>query len=203
MPKKRSVRKKALYWWNEQIAETRRRAGRIKRQLTKMKRRGREEEAVGLRENLRKVKKEMKALIRDAKEKAWTEFVETLNKDPWARPYKLVMGRLKPWTPPITETLEPEAVERIVAELFPGDDDLPPRRYELPAPWRENWQMKEEEMVWAVKRIGGVAKGPGPDRIPGAAFKMAIPHVGEDIRELMEGCLRGTSQRYGKRLPWS
>jgi len=189
MPKKRSVRKKALYWWNEQIAETRRRAGRIKRQLTKMKRRGREEEAIVLRENLREIKREMKALIRDAKEKAWTEFVDTLNKDPWARPYKLVMGRLKPWTPPITETLEPEAVERIVAELFPGDDDLPPRRYELPAPWRENWQMKEEEMVWVVKRIGGVAKAPGPDRIPGAA-KMAIPHVGEDIRELMEGCLR-------------
>lgn len=144
----------------------------------------------GSEKNLREVKKEMKALIRDAKEKAWTEFVETLNKDPWARPYKLVMGRLKPWTPPITETLEPEAVERIVAELFPGDDELPPRRYELPAPWRENWQMKEEEMVWAVKRIGGVAKAPGPDRIPGAALKMAIPHVGEDIRELMEGCLR-------------
>jgi len=37
-----------------------------------------------------------------------------------------------------------------------------------------------------VKRIGGVAKAPGPDRIPGAALKMAIPHVGEDIRELME-----------------
>ena len=137
MPKKRSVRKKALYWWNEQIAETRRRAGRIKRQLTKMKRRGREEEAIVLRVNLREIKREMKALIRDAKEKAWTEFVDTLNKDPWARPYKLVMGRLKPWTPPITETLEPEAVERIVAELFPGDDELPPRRYELPAPWRK------------------------------------------------------------------
>ena len=103
----------------------------------------------------------MKALIRDAKEKAWTEFVETLNKDPWARPYQLVMGRLKPWTPPITETLEPEAVERIVAELFPGDDELPPRRYELPAPWRENWQMKEEEMVWAVKMIGGGLQSAG------------------------------------------
>lgn len=37
----------------------------------------------------------------------------------WGRPNKLVLGMLRPWVPPLTQTLNPEFAERLVDTLFP------------------------------------------------------------------------------------
>lgn len=99
MPRRRTTYRRALYWWSEEIANARAEAGRLRRRLARHKSRGRYAEALELRAELNTKKRELKRLIRKAKETAWTEFLGTLNEDPWGRPYKMVTNRLKPWTP--------------------------------------------------------------------------------------------------------
>ena len=59
--------------------------------------------------------------IREAKARAWSELIAMIDHDPWGRPYRLVLGKLKPSTPPLTESLDPAMLERVLTTLFPRD----------------------------------------------------------------------------------
>lgn len=62
--------------------------------------------------------KELKPRIRKAKAKA--ELVKTVDYDPWGKPYKVVMKKLR--RPPATTTMEPQTVRNIAVILFPQED---------------------------------------------------------------------------------
>ena len=186
-----SVRKKALHWWNEEIAEARRRAGGTWRRLSRAKRRGRQDEAEVLRERLRAEKRLLRTAIRSAKEKAWTDFLETLDRDPWGRPYKLVTNKLKPWAPPETEALDPDFLREVVAALFPWGPPLEERTPERAIPWKEKWAVTEQELTVTAKKAGGIAKAPGPDGIPGVILRRSMAFWGERLGTLFTDCLRG------------
>lgn len=155
MPRRKLVKRRALHWWSEDIAEARRGTGRLWRRMSRARKEGRALNAENLREDLRVAKKELKRLIRSAKDRAWSDFLSTLDQDPWGKPYKLVTDRLKPWSPPMTKSLEPACVEDVVATLFPDGPAGTQRRNPGPAPWNENWELTEEEMVRAVAKLGG------------------------------------------------
>lgn len=57
-----------------------------------------------------------------AKEEAYGEFLATLDRDPWGRPYKLIRNKMK--RAPHTDSLEPELLERVVETLFPQAPDF-------------------------------------------------------------------------------
>jgi len=49
--------------------------------------------------------------------------VETLNEDPWGRPYKIVRKKLRKWTPPVTKSLHPRELDGVLDGLFPSVTD--------------------------------------------------------------------------------
>lgn len=60
--------------------------------------------------------------ISRAKSKVWDELLESLDRDPWGRPYRMVRERLRRRRTPLTETLEVEFLDDVVNTLFPPDD---------------------------------------------------------------------------------
>ncbi|XP_045539288.1 uncharacterized protein LOC123722211 [Papilio machaon] len=61
----------------------------------------------------------LQVAIAKAKQGAWEEWLQTLEEDPWGRPYRAVRKKLRPWAPPITTTMEPQLAEEVVGALFP------------------------------------------------------------------------------------
>ncbi|XP_033360707.1 uncharacterized protein LOC117239317 [Bombus vosnesenskii] len=58
--------------------------------------------------------------IKEAKRRAWGELLASLDSDPWGRPYKLVLNKLRPWAPPLTESMDPRFLDKVVSTVFPG-----------------------------------------------------------------------------------
>lgn len=58
----------------------------------------------------RMAKRMLKDEIRKAKRDAWQELILNVNKDPWGLPYKLVLGRLRKFTPRLTEAVSREVL---------------------------------------------------------------------------------------------
>ncbi|XP_050361920.1 trypsin-like [Nymphalis io] len=79
-----------------------------------------------------------------------------LNRDPWGRPYRGVRGKVSTHGAPVTETMPPEPLLRLVEELFPlPGEHVPPRmaprsviEEEIVAPP----QITEREMETALDR---------------------------------------------------
>lgn len=45
----------------------------------------------------------LRSAVRIAKTASWEELIRDLDSDPWGRPYKIVMNKLRPWAPPLIE----------------------------------------------------------------------------------------------------
>ncbi|XP_077279449.1 uncharacterized protein LOC143906940 [Temnothorax americanus] len=167
MPSRRQA-----YRWTENLAALGRSSVHAKRQW-RTARAGRcRGDALSEEEAGRAWRSACQDLVREicaAKERAWKELLDSVKEDPWGRPYRLVLNRLKPWMPPLTETLASEFVRRIVNELFPSADwgevnFLPTAYYE----WEGTWEVSDEELSRALKRVRK-GKAPGADGIPGRA----------------------------------
>ncbi|KAL4705342.1 hypothetical protein ACJJTC_006828 [Scirpophaga incertulas] len=59
--------------------------------------------------------------IKTAKSEAWTEMLEGVDSDIWGRPYRMVRNKLRAVAAPLTESLQPELLDRVVSALFPPD----------------------------------------------------------------------------------
>lgn len=90
-----------------------------------------------------------------AKAKSWGELLSSLDRDPWGRPYKLVLGKLKQAASPVTEAMDPLFVRRVIDTLFPEiedgyDDPIPEREVE----WDEElMHVSRGELRDAVRKI--------------------------------------------------
>jgi hypothetical protein len=78
------------YWWTEEIAELRR---------ARRKRRRDEEEISCCYEGYREKRRALQQQIQNAKARSWMELVKSVESDPWGRPYRLVMKKLRPPAP--------------------------------------------------------------------------------------------------------
>lgn len=70
---------------------------------------------------LKDCRKELRIAIGTAKRKAWDELLEGLIGDPWGRPYKAILGKIRPSSMDTCRRLSEESVEKILGELFPED----------------------------------------------------------------------------------
>jgi len=98
MPRVRPSSARAAYWWTEEIADLRRSFVRARRTLDRTRRaqntpdlaaRTREAEAY------RNAQLALRKAIHAEKARAWDELLLTLDKDPWGRPYGMVLNRLR------------------------------------------------------------------------------------------------------------
>ncbi|XP_045772161.1 uncharacterized protein LOC123872074 [Maniola jurtina] len=192
MPRCRQAKNRAVYWWSEDIAQLRRTCLRSRRQYTRARRRRRSTaEAIATAySTYREATKLLQIAIANAKARSWRELLEGLDRDPWGRPYKMVLGKLRPWVPPLTETLEPNLVERIVDVLFPRSQNSPTTIAAPQEAWSDELDVSEEELKRAVRRLATCNTAPGPDGIPGRAWVLALEVLEYRLRHLFNSCLQ-------------
>jgi len=86
-----------------------------------MRRRNRSEACIEqARGEYREVRHSLGAAIGRSKTRAWEELLASLNEDPWGRPYRMVLKKLRPRAPPTTESLAPGFLGGVV-ETSPGE----------------------------------------------------------------------------------
>jgi hypothetical protein len=90
-----------------------------RRAYTRARRRGIEAGVVETKEALREAKKALRVSIGRVKAAAWDELVSALDRDPWGRLYKIATKKLRPWAPPVAETLDARLFDEVVNQLFP------------------------------------------------------------------------------------
>ena len=161
-------RRPPVYWWNGEIAAARAECVRSRRAMTRCRARGDTDATTAVEGNLRTARAVLKRLIRAAKGKCWDEMIQSVDVDPWGKPYKLVMKKLR--GPSATSRMEPQLLREVVTSLFPdrpqrpvgedgqaGDDGggLPAGR-----------EFSKAEVDAAVERFRRRNRAPGPDGIP-------------------------------------
>ncbi|XP_011332975.3 uncharacterized protein LOC105276783 [Ooceraea biroi] len=195
MPRARNPpQRRATYWWSREIEEVRRHCILARRQYTRARRR-RNGDAARTAEPYRAYSEAHRTLqlaIRRAKAQSWQELLGTLERDPWGRPYRMVLNQLRPWVLPVTSTLEPQVREGVMDALFPRRREgvVPPQPPAEPIEWSAEMGVSAEEMAAAVKRLRAKNKAPGPDGVPGRVLALALSVLGPRLGQLFDSCLR-------------
>jgi len=163
--------RKPLYWWSADIAELRARCVRARRKLWRRRGRHQPEALTDLWTELRAARRELRHAIGDAKRRAWKELLQTLEADPWGRPYWMVLKKIRAPTAPICELLPADVMKKILGGLFPvrAEESLAQITHQVD--WDSEWDITEEEVARASKRLSLGRKAPGPDGIPGAVIR--------------------------------
>ncbi|XP_043523050.1 uncharacterized protein LOC122535519 [Frieseomelitta varia] len=187
MPRSRPQYRQSVYWWTSEIETARNSCIKAQSQFQRS-RRMRNRDIINeelLYRRYREAVSNLQQLIKDAKTRAWDELTETLNHDLWGRPYRIVLGKLLTKTPPVTEALNPDVLERALDVLFPACEDEPsparPVRNDLPVP------AVTEELDRAISRMVRKNTAPRPHGIPGRALALAL-------RQSKEGCAQRQSK---------
>lgn len=193
-------RKPPVHWWNADIEALRADCTRAKRRKTRMtarvsrlrRRQGQEfdderaeAELTAANEAYRETKKQLKIAIQRSKRACWKELISSVDADPFGKPYKLVMRKLR--GPPPTASMELATLQSVVDSLFPRhqartDAPLVPADPIVP--------FTATEVDSAVERAGGKNKAPGPDGLTGKillAVHKAHPNI---LLDLFNSCLR-------------
>lgn len=97
MPQSRPQGRRAAYWWTEEIAELRASSVHARRLLKRARRSRDAARTDAAVEGYRTAKAALRTAIAEAKARAWQELIFSLEEDPWGRPYKMVMGKLRFW----------------------------------------------------------------------------------------------------------
>ncbi|CAG4936399.1 unnamed protein product [Colias eurytheme] len=189
-----------VYWWSPELSQLRSACVTARRRYTKHRRKRRQADYSIVEESERyalyqESKKTLREAIATAKEKAWAELLDTLNLDPWGRPYRLVMNKLRPWAPPITARLEPALLKKVVSTLFPSRNttDCVHRCFDQgestctgPIP-----DVSLTELEAAVGRLKRKTTAPGPDGVHGRVWSLALSHgLAPRFCELLTECFK-------------
>jgi hypothetical protein len=207
--------RRPVYWLNPDIAEAREQCCRARRAYARAQRRRRtrnEEEIFRLYAHYSHLKKELKKKIKSSKEKSWKELVQSVDSDPWGRPYKVVMGKIRAAAPPLTESMNPELLDEVIDTLFPKQEawattkesfpslsilDEEERISSSPSPSSDGsgggleleGEITEEELREAVKKMASRNVAPGPDGIPGRIWALTYHLMAPRLRYLSNRCL--------------
>lgn len=170
---------------------------RLRRAYTRMRKRRRNsmELIERIRTELRDAQRALRKSIMVAKKAAWQELQQTIDRNPWGIPYKVVLSILRTTGPPITEVLSMNKILDIVSTLFPTRKEERDtrnaqghslRRHNKRTtttpfpegegggvlntreriPWRMEYNIGMDELRSAVRRIAGKRTAPGPDGLP-------------------------------------
>lgn len=215
LQKKRPHRsgKPPVHWWNGRIAEHRRQCIRAKRDWTRWKARaGRirrraaesgmptdelwiENENTRVSSAYKEAKHLLKIAIKESKKACWQELIGMVEDDPFGKPYKVVMRKLR--GPPALSSLEPQTLLTVVDALFP----------QHPAWSAPHEAIDTEDIVWfsesevamALERTKCKNKAPGPDGISSKILWAVNKIAPTLLLSLFNQCLReGTIPRCWK-----
>ncbi|XP_073999982.1 uncharacterized protein [Rhodnius prolixus] len=161
MPRRAKLRRRktAVYWWTEEIAELRRKCLRLRRIVTRARRRNRDVEME--HSQFSQARRALKNAIFRSKQLKWEDLKRDVDNDPWGLGYKIVMRKLGSQSP--TPKMDAREMGKIVSTLFPTH---PLRSREQYSPPSEDVPLfTEEELNQAAGSLQN-KKAPGPDGIP-------------------------------------
>lgn len=199
-PRRRGPGKnRPAYWWNEGVAEERKACNEARRRLQRARQaqairpsEARNEEMKTAAEPAKAARKALRTEIAKSKEKAWLELLNEVEADPWGKPYRICVGKIRRKMTPQTEETE-EAVRK----LFPEGEQVTREQVEQGRPSGTDPQAEatttappitEAETKNAIKAMKS-GKAPGGDGIPNEAIKAAYACDPEAFRRLYNVCL--------------
>lgn len=201
LPPRRSPRagKPPVHWWNGEIKLLRDECIRAKRCKVRMVASiGRlrlrhpgdfendraEAEITWTNDKFREAKRQLKIAILQSKKSCWKELISTVDGDPFGKPYKLVMRKLR--SPPATASLEAQTLRTIIGTLFQANP-ISCHRFlptsELPHPFTA------DEVNAAVERTRSKNKAPGPDCIHSNILAAVFKADQRTLVDLFNKCL--------------
>lgn len=181
MRKRRNNDHPPTYWWNDDTAKCRQESIKARRKATRARKKPNYRD---LKESYNVARLNLNKAIKNSKTQCWQELREEVECDPWGRPYKVVMKKVKPQ--PLSQPTCPVLLEKIVTNLFPQQPELQIGDLESSEPIPP---ITLEELNAASARLGN-KKAPGPDGIPNVALKMAIKMVPETFLHMYNRCLQ-------------
>ena len=175
----------SVHWWNDTIAELRRRCHQARRQYQRNRtRHGNDhEQTTTLRTHYLDTRRELRREIFSSKKECWRVLCEELNADPWGKAYQIVTKKLHSQQP----LKKPEEIANIINHLFPSN---PRATFHMEDNSEEDGPpLSKEEVLSACRRIG-VGKAPGLDKIPNRAIKSAINTFPDFFVGIYNRCIR-------------
>ena len=133
-------------------------------------------------------RRELKTAIKMAKRKCWRDLCEEADSDPWGRPYKSVMNKIKPRGPNAPTC--PVFLDRIVCYLFPVHQERTAGTgLTVIDGVAKSPGATKAEVKMAAKKIS-IRKAPGLDGIPGLAIKTSALNVPHIFVDTFNACLQ-------------
>lgn len=184
MPKiGQSLRRKAAYWWSNEIAELRRKCIQCRRILTRA--RGRNHGPAPNEEiEFKEARKALKLAIRRSKKEKWDELRNNLNSNPWGEGYKIVAKQFGAM--PLPVLLRSDKMAEIVDKLFPTHEPLP--AISTPQTVENIARFTPEELSLAVGTLKA-GKAPGPDGIPTEVLRVIAKERPNVLLNMYNACL--------------
>jgi len=158
-------------WWSEHIGSLRKECLKARRQFQRKRLRLGEDRSREYEEIWKGKRKQLALAIKEAKEKCWSDLIATVDKDPWGKPYKIVMKRLRRQRP-IPGIQLPGRVDNIIDTLFPtGPSRTPSTVHRTGEEPPEPFSMAE--LTTAARSLPN-GKAPGPDGLSNEIIKTAV-----------------------------
>jgi len=132
---------------------------------------------------MKEAKLEFTKAIKNAKEHHWKNLCDEVKRDPWGKPYKLVMGKLTR-SRPLAELQQPGVLQAVVNGLFPVHPPRHPRTW----PRETAPRVTREELSRAANTLKNNIS-PGVDGITNEAFRTIVRCQPETLLEIFNKCL--------------
>ena len=183
MPRRRqSDKRKPNYWWNDEIAELRKKCLRARRLFQRGTSR---EDYNSRRQTYQLARRDLQTAIKKSKRENFKKLCREVDLNPWGNAYRIVMSSLKGRrTPQVTC---PSLLGKIVEVLFPNGEPCRVNTIQVQETIIE--EVTENEVLQICSSIGD-SKAPGPDGIPNKALKLALMDKPQIFANVFNICLR-------------
>lgn len=178
--------RKNAFWWTTEISEARKTCCQLRRKLKKKRPSADTQTIMELKRNLKDARMRLKNLILESKKKSWVELMNSVDHDPWGKPYKIVMQKLRRAVAPVSETLERNFLSGVLSYLFPEKES----RYPIVTNDNEfNDGITEEEFKYAINKMkSGIS--PGPDGFTAEMIARVVASSRQSLKNIFNQCVK-------------
>lgn len=160
--------RKSVYWWCPALGALRKEANHLRRVHQRKRKKFGEDACATEADAAKFAKATLSKGIKDAKKRAWKDLCDQVQRDPWGKPYKLVMGKLCRKSK-IPEIDTPGRIDMIIGGLFPEHAQRP--TLEWPLVHARGPEITLPELQSAACQLKNCV-APGPDKITNEIIKI-------------------------------
>lgn len=184
----RAKHRRSVHWWTHEIADLRKEANHARRVYQrKLKKTGRGE-CVDEEERAKLTKLNLVKAIKRSKEQAWKRLCDLVDREPWGKAYKIVMGKLQKKRP-IPELTTPGRLEKIISGLFPTHRDREKTNWPSECQRQATSEaIRPEELATAVSSLKR-NKAPGLDGVTNEMVKLVARKFPDMLLTAYNKCL--------------